>query len=210
MDDCVSAEQLERWIHGELDDAEAARVAAHLDSCPRCQVRSEEAQANDLAAARLRAYHRERAGNADHTSESIRSRTGRVDLQRLIHENPDCGRDGKYLLLDKLGQGGFGEVWLAQDTELKRLTALKFFFAGDGGQGTRLRLLLEEARAASAVQHPNVVAIHSVGRFEPAGLDYIDMSLCGDPDEAAPHRRSRRHVAQDMGNRGRRPAPAVR
>ncbi|RKH36776.1 serine/threonine-protein kinase, partial [Corallococcus llansteffanensis] len=69
---------------------------------------------------------------------------------------------GEYRLLQPLGRGAMGEVYLAHDTVLDRLVAVKFIagVAPDEVQRERFRT---EARAIARVQHPNVVGIHRVG-----------------------------------------------
>jgi serine/threonine-protein kinase len=71
-----------------------------------------------------------------------------------------------YRLKERLGSGAMGEVWLAEDTRLHRLVALKMLRAdttGDDAAGARL---LREARVASALSHPNVAVIYEVGEAE--------------------------------------------
>ncbi len=73
---------------------------------------------------------------------------------------------GRYRVLSHLGSGGIGEVWLARDMELSREVALKFLspeLAGDSDQTRRFR---REARAASSLNHPNLVTIFDIGEFE--------------------------------------------
>ncbi|MBI4474414.1 MAG: protein kinase [Acidobacteria bacterium] len=67
---------------------------------------------------------------------------------------------GAYLLLEKIGAGGLGEVWKARDPRLDRVVALKFILS-EGRQSTKD--LLREARTAAALNHPNVVTILEVG-----------------------------------------------
>jgi serine/threonine protein kinase len=71
---------------------------------------------------------------------------------------------GPYQLLHKLGAGGIGEVWKARDRKLNRIVALKFIAPGVGS--TAARDLLHEARAVSALNHPNIVTIYEVGENE--------------------------------------------
>jgi serine/threonine-protein kinase len=78
-----------------------------------------------------------------------------------------------YSILRKLGAGGMGEVYLAQDTTLDRKVAIKFLsrnsIAGEQGR----RLLVREARAAAALDHPHICAVYEVG--EGAGYSFIVM-----------------------------------
>ena len=77
----------------------------------------------------------------------------------------------QYRVISRLGAGGIGEVWLARDTQLTREVALKLLspqFAGDPYHVRRFRL---EARAASTLNHPNIVTIYEIGRAD--GVDFI-------------------------------------
>jgi len=65
-----------------------------------------------------------------------------------------------YRVLDKLGEGGMGEVYKAQDLTLDRLVALKLLRAAKVIDAERKRRFVLEAKAASALNHPNIVTIH--------------------------------------------------
>jgi len=75
---------------------------------------------------------------------------------------PSAGeRYGPYSLIAPIGAGGMGEVWKAADTRLDRVVAIKFLPEGSAAE---LKGRFEqEARAASALQHPNIVAVYDVG-----------------------------------------------
>src|SRR5215472_3635500 len=80
-----------------------------------------------------------------------------------------------YRILEKIGAGGMGVVYRAQDTQLERPVALKV--VGEGAQlDERARTrLLQEARTASALNHPNICTVYEAGNAE--GETYIAMEL---------------------------------
>lgn len=70
---------------------------------------------------------------------------------------------GRYRVLDKLGAGGMGEVWRAQDTLLDREVAIKVLPEAVASDPERLARFDREVRAVAALSHPNVLAIHDFG-----------------------------------------------
>ena len=77
-----------------------------------------------------------------------------------------------YVLVRRLGAGGMGEVFLADDTRLDRRVAIKFLI-GEPDEHARKRIL-QEARSAAALDHPNICAIYEVGS-DPVVGDFIVM-----------------------------------
>ena len=71
---------------------------------------------------------------------------------------------GHYQVLSHIGRGGMGEVFLAQDTTLGRKVALKLLRSDFTRNEDRLRRFRQEARAASALNHPNILTIHEIGQ----------------------------------------------
>mgnify|MGYP001296137893 CR=1 FL=1 len=86
-------------------------------------------------------------------------------------------RIGRYEIREKIGSGGMGDVYLAEDTELDRLVALKILHADVAKDDDRVRRFIQEAKAASALNHPNILTVYEVGSFEDTrfiATEYID------------------------------------
>ena len=95
---------------------------------------------------------------------------------------------GHYELLSLLGQGGMGEVYLARDTRLKRNVALKLLPAAYALDADRVRRFEQEALAASALNHPNILTVYEIGRSEEAYFIATNSSTakpCGGGSSAA-------------------------
>ena len=78
-----------------------------------------------------------------------------------------------YRILEKLGSGGMGVVWKARDTHLDRFVALKVLPGDKLSDPERNRRFVQEAKAASALNHPNIVHIYDIADAE--GMQYIAM-----------------------------------
>src|SRR5437764_10602850 len=84
-------------------------------------------------------------------------------------------RLGRYEIRSQLGKGGMGEVYLAQDTKLERKVALKIFPAELTSNQDRMRRFTREAKAAAALNHPNIAHIYEIGEDE--GIHFIAMEF---------------------------------
>jgi Tol biopolymer transport system component len=80
---------------------------------------------------------------------------------------------GPYRIEAGLGAGGMGEVFRARDTRLNRTVAIKVLPSDKTADPERKRRLLQEARAASALNHPNIVTLHDIAHD--SGVDYLVM-----------------------------------
>ena len=94
-----------------------------------------------------------------HTVDPARDLAGR----RISH----------YEILEKLGEGGMGVVYKARDSHLNRFVALKVLPPEKVADPERKRRFVQEARAASALNHPNIVTIHDIDQSD--GIDFIAM-----------------------------------
>jgi serine/threonine-protein kinase len=98
------------------------------------------------------------------TDETVRFRADEHEEQAIGH----------YRILRRLARGGMGEVFLAEDTRLRRKAAVKVISPESASDPTQKRRFLREAHAASALNHPNIAVIYDVGET-PDGVSFIGM-----------------------------------
>jgi serine/threonine protein kinase len=83
-----------------------------------------------------------------------------------------------YRIVDKLGEGGMGAVYRAEDTRLGREIAIKVMPAELAADPERRRRFEQEARAVAALKHPNIVTIHATERSAIGSRTRDDVSSC--------------------------------
>ena len=148
-------QEIEAVLQGALDRPPGERASFLDDACAGDEELKEEA--NSL----ISAY--------DEAGDFIEQPAMAQDACVLIGRDQDqkIGREiGPYRIIERLGAGGMGEVYLAQDARLNRLVALKILPAYFVSDDAHLRRFQSEARAASALNHPNILTIHEVGESE--------------------------------------------
>ncbi len=100
----------------------------------------------------------------DQAGDSIEAMAAEAATEMLANDRAIVGKQiGHYKVLSRIGRGGMGEVFLAQDTSLGRKVALKLLRSDFTRNEERLRRFRQEAQAASALNHPNILTIHEIG-----------------------------------------------
>ncbi|UCD58552.1 MAG: protein kinase, partial [Candidatus Hydrogenedentota bacterium] len=100
-----------------------------------------------------------------------RDRTSRI----VQDVDPMTGKTiSRYKILEKLGEGGMGVVYKAKDTTLERMVALKFLSSQTLGTGEEKVRFIREAKAAAALDHPNICTVHEIDEAE--GQTFIAMA----------------------------------
>ena len=80
-----------------------------------------------------------------------------------------------YQILEKLGEGGMGVIYKARDTHLDRFVAIKVLPPERVADPERKRRFVQEAKAASALNHPNIITIHDIAHED--GMDFMVMEF---------------------------------
>jgi len=170
-----------QFLEGALSDADQAAFESHLESCPVCRA-SLESNAGDVNAwSEVREYlsstgdddevtrdaGQEAAEISDHGIAAVLKLLGPTDDPAML------GRLAGYEVVGVIGCGGMGVVLKGFDARLNRFVAIKLLAPHLAASASARRRFAREAKAAAAVVHENVVAIHGVSEFQ--GLPYLVM-----------------------------------
>src|SRR5713226_6088013 len=96
---------------------------------------------------------------------------------------------GRYEIRAKIGEGGMGEVYLAQDSKLDRKVALKILPAAVAAHPDRMKRFVQEAKAASALNHPNILTIYEIDETDSGhfiATEFIDGETLHERMRSAP------------------------
>jgi serine/threonine-protein kinase len=145
-------ERIERLYHAALERAQTERAAFLAEACEGDEDLRREVES-------LLRFDR----RAEHFIESPALEVAARALPRAREETLIGKMIGRYRVLSLLGEGGMSEVYLALDTSLERQVALKLLPAQFTQDADRLRRFIQEAKAASALNHPNIITVHEIG-----------------------------------------------
>ncbi len=186
--DPLVADAEERWTRGlpagiDYYAAAAPRLLENKEAC-RALLMCEAARRTGVPRDELQAEFARRFPTLTAEASDVLEILALMQAGEGEAEDPmqPGARLGKYELIERLGRGGFGEVWRAEDAELHRYVALKLIPVPlvRRGKGRGTNGLIAEARAAAAIDHENVVRVHDAGVLEDLGLVFIDSQLAGD------------------------------
>jgi serine/threonine protein kinase len=161
---CLDNNALLGFVEGGLSPDQMQQVEEHIDRCSECR-----RLASELAEALVPAVEDE-----DATTRPD-GRTSPPLAVEDVEQLPSGTMVDHYRVLGPIGRGGMGEVYLAEDTQLKRRVALKLIRGDCLGSRKVIDRFLLEARATARFSHPNIVGIYGVGEFD--GRPYVALEF---------------------------------
>lgn len=145
-----------------MDQQRANRITSLVRSCEELSP-SERAHLLDHACSGDEDLRQEVESHLEQGSAKTKSYIHSTDLEKILPTH--------YKLIKLIGTGGMAEVYLAQDSRLNRLVAIKFLNEAFRRDAERMRRFSHEARSASALNHPNIITIYDIGESE--GVQFI-------------------------------------
>ncbi len=195
---CPSDEQLRHWLEGGLDEAADQALADHVDTCARCQqILDQLTTVGPRPASLPRKGAEEQPGNEKSPTQndlrpmrSLFSDTALYDGPGAVpQENTSpvplrrpCPRVAGYEVLEELGRGAMGVVYLARQLRLNRRVALKMILAGDQASPEQEVRFAVEAETVARLLHPNIVQIYEIGSHN--GRPYLALEYVAGGDLA--------------------------
>jgi serine/threonine protein kinase len=163
--------QIDAIVEQALNVTPESRAAFLAEACAGDESLHREAQAllaaRDNAGSFIETSPATAIAEATGSKQADDDQPGKLEGQVLGH----------YQILSLIGKGGMGEVYLAQDTRLGRKLALKLLPKSFTQDADRVRRFQQEARTASALNHPNIITVYDIGQFE--GLYFIATEFIG-------------------------------
>jgi len=166
----VNDTQLQTLLYGDEDSSPSTEIAQHVESCVLCQQRlayMASMESTELEVSEFLNGFVDKTGS--NSSRPFRSEDrgghmlGKYDVELGPPSHPEMlGRLGRYEIERMIGSGGMGVVFKAIDSELNRPVAIKVLAPHLARNGSAKQRFGRESRAAAAVVHEHVVAIHNV------------------------------------------------
>ncbi len=168
---CSTPDQLLTFLRGQLGAREEADLQQHLNDCVSCRGRLESTAADESVWKEAREFFASGAlqnSSKDSSEDHEEANQGSQRIRQVLDslgptDDPESmGRIGGYEVTGVVGAGGMGVVLKAHDRSLDRIVAVKVMSPHLASSGSARKRFAREAKAAAAVLHPNVIAIHSV------------------------------------------------
>ncbi len=192
MQQTCDPDRLDAFVRGELSEQQESELTAHLDQCAACGEELERRvaaadqwrEAGELLTHRARRSNVADLANDPSTNGSLATTTTFAEQMDQVvgmlapTDDPEMlGRIGGYEVSGVIGCGGMGVVFKAHDRSLDRVVAIKVMAPHLAGSGAARKRFARESKAAAAVLHPNVIAIHCVA--DDPKLPYLVMPYIG-------------------------------
>ena len=177
---CADDAALEALVSGSLAPDRERVLEAHLGGCAACRDRLDALAASPESWSTVREQLSAGAEADGDDADAVPPIPALASLiQKILAPSDDdrmLGRLGPYEITGIIGSGGMGIVLKGHDRALDRFVAIKLLSPHLASSGAARQRFLREAKAAAAVVHDNVIAIHGVDEF--AGLPYLVMPYC--------------------------------
>ncbi|MEZ6117181.1 MAG: serine/threonine-protein kinase [Pirellulaceae bacterium] len=163
---CPEVRLLRRLFEGNLDGVIEQRLMQHVDACATCERTFQAICGQDEEFAKFLHHHEPNSTLPELKEAELEKlesfaaaiQPGGADVP--VDQITLLTRLGRYEILSTLGQGGFGEVYLAYDPQLQRQVAIKIPRQGHSGSH---ELFLNEARSLASLRHPSIIAVLDFG-----------------------------------------------